>query len=59
MCKEKFVITSDKDVAHKMTQAGADLVCIRDYVWYFVNSGKLNFDESERSKVSFTNILPI
>lgn len=53
----KFVVTQDSKVAEKLINEGLQLIMTNNQVWYFVNSYKTLFNEEEKSKIAYTDIL--
>lgn len=57
MNHEKFIITTDKDVADKLLAEGFQMLPAAGNTYTFINSGNVNFSENEIKKIVFTNIL--
>lgn len=59
--KNKFIITQDANVANRLKTAGFRLLRSSDTQWIFQNTNPVGFkfEEFDRSKVAYTNILPI
>jgi hypothetical protein len=58
--KKKFIITSDKETADKLIFAGFQLVS-QNNNYVFLNQSPLNFNfnEIDKTKMAYTNILNI
>ena len=58
--KKKFIITSDKETADKLMLAGFQLVSQNDgYVFLNQSPMNFNFNEIDKTKMAYTNILNI
>lgn len=58
--KKNFITTSDKETADKLMSAGFQLVS-QDGVYIFLNQLPkcFNFEEVDKTKVAYTNILNV
>lgn len=57
--KQNFITTTDKETADKLISAGFQLVSTSGSAYTFLNqtSTNFNFDEVDRKKMAYTNIL--
>jgi hypothetical protein len=58
---KKFITTTDKETADKLIFVGFQLVSHNDNVYTFLNQlpKNFNFDEIDKKKMTYTNILSI
>lgn len=56
---EKFILTQSPEIAIALIDQGVNSVSCTEDAWCFLNSGKINFAELDKSKYTFTNILPM
>jgi hypothetical protein len=58
--KKKFIITNDKEIANKLIFAGFQLISQNnEYVFLNQPSLNFNFNEIDKTKMAYTNILNI
>ena len=57
--KQNFIKTTDKETADKLISAGFQLVSQSGSVYTFLNQTptNFNFDEADKNKVAYTNVL--
>jgi hypothetical protein len=57
--KQNFIKTTDKETADKLMSLGFQLVSQSGSVYTFLNQApaNFNFDEADKKKVAYTNIL--
>ena len=58
---KKFIIVQDEDIANKLVASGFQLVSKLNDTYTFMNQvpQHFNFDEVDKSKLAYTNILSI
>ena len=59
--KQNFITTTDKETADKLLSAGFQLVSNSGNVYTFLNQlpVNFNFDEIDKKKMAYTNILSL
>jgi hypothetical protein len=57
--KQNFIKTTDKETAEKLMSLGFQLVSQSNGIYTFLNQAptNFNFDETDKKKVAYTNIL--
>lgn len=51
---KKFIITTDKDTANKLIDAGCHVVSVSGGTYTFLNNGRINFSQEN---MTYTNTL--